>query len=100
MSVIIDMDKPERCGICTFRSGARCVMHDALYFDWSDEYANCPLRPAQERERWIPVAERLPENYVLAYSADDGYMCVEAKHKFAAFQITHWMPLPEPPKEE
>lgn len=52
--------------------------------------------------RWIPVTERLPEAgvYVLAYSADDGYMCVEARHKFSVFQITHWMPLPQPPKEE
>lgn len=52
--------------------------------------------------RWISVTERLPSDgvYVLAYSADDDYMCVEAKHKFAAFQITHWMPLPMPPKQE
>lgn len=54
------------------------------------------------KPRWIPVTERLPEAgvYVLAYSADDDYMTVEARHKFEAFQITHWMPLPQPPKEE
>jgi hypothetical protein len=54
------------------------------------------------KPRWVPVTERLPDDgvYVLAYSADDDYMCVEARHKFAAFQITHWMPLPTPPKEE
>ena len=53
-------------------------------------------------QQWIPVSERLPEGgkYVLAYSADDDYMTVEAKHKFEAFQITHWMPLPEPWKGE
>lgn len=49
---------------------------------------------------WIPVKERLPDKgqYVLAYSADDDYMTVEARHNFDAFQITHWMPLPEPPE--
>ena len=56
----------------------------------------------EQEARWIPVTERLPENgeYVLAYSADDGFATVEARHKFEVFQITHWMPLPEPPKEE
>ena len=50
---------------------------------------------------WISVKERLPEDgkYVLAYSADDDFMKVEARHHFGVFQITHWMPLPEPPKE-
>ena len=60
------------------------------------------LVEANKTPRWIPVTERLPEAgvYVLAYSADDDYMTVEAKHKFEAFQITHWIPLPQPPKEE
>lgn len=52
-------------------------------------------------QRWIPVTEQLPEDgkYVLAYSADDDFMTVEARRKFEAFQITHWMPLPEPYQE-
>lgn len=51
--------------------------------------------------KWISVKERLPDNgqYVLAYSEDDDFMTVEARHKFDAFQITHWMPLPEPPEK-
>lgn len=56
----------------------------------------------QSKPKWIPVTERFPESgkYVLAYSADDDLMAVEERHKFEAFQITHWMPLPDPPKEE
>lgn len=58
--------------------------------------------------RWIPVTERLPE--------EDGCYLVAVKndHKrrysktawfshdswFARQDVTHWMPLPQPPKEE
>lgn len=50
---------------------------------------------------WIPVAERLPEDgeYVLAYSTQDELMSIAARHRFENWEITHWMPLPEPPKE-
>ena len=56
---------------------------------------------ALERNRWISVIQGYPGpgKYVLAYSKDDDFMTVEAEHKFSAFQITHWRPLPEPPKE-
>lgn len=52
-------------------------------------------------DNWISVKDRLPEygRYVLVYSADDDFMTVEARHHFGLFQITHWMPLPEPPRE-
>lgn len=65
-------------------------------------------------QRWIPVTERLPEkggNYlcivksclfrgatyqmILGYDKggfNDGCICME--------DVTHWMPLPEPPKGE
>ena len=62
--------------------------------------------------KWIPVAERLPEEplqtvlvtngtevcvgtYSIIYE-EFGVMCGR-KHK--RFGVTHWMPLPEPPKE-
>ena len=65
------------------------------------------------KPKWIPVGERLPEEFVSvlvhipeanpcppvmeAYRIGDGWVT-----KMAAFDIdcaTHWMPLPEPPKE-
>ncbi|MBQ7737014.1 MAG: DUF551 domain-containing protein [Oscillospiraceae bacterium] len=63
---------------------------------------NCYNELEYNQPRWISVAERLPEDgeYVLAYSESDGLMLVEARHRFSAWEVTHWMPLPEPPKEE
>lgn len=57
---------------------------------------------------WIPVTERLPELWTdvlafdsvhkeirYAYMAEDAWVGVRMNGK-----VTHWMPLPEPPKEE
>lgn len=76
----------------------------------------------QERTRWIPVTERLPElqswgastvvlglikseNAPSSNKLHDLTLCVYCDNgiwsmpgRYAA--ITHWMPLPEPPKEE
>ena len=65
----------------------------------------------ENRQRWIPVTERLPENgaNILAYMSDEFeshiipakvfgvtgfYDCLNVNHS----RITHWMPLPEPPE--
>ena len=73
------------------------------------------LSKKENTTQWIPVTERLPEKYVNVlchlrsldrkseyYSIDhlmeDGQWWKAAnswKH-----EVTHWMPLPEPPKEE
>lgn len=59
--------------------------------------------------KWIPVAERLPENgtqVLVAYSSGD----IKTGVSFSGFlalsygpdawaDATHWMPLPAPPKE-
>lgn len=66
--------------------------------------------------RWIPVSERLPEEYepVLVYDPSVGHgqyvmracMCEggwKTEFDFDFYKnpnITHWMPLPEPPKGE
>lgn len=72
--------------------------------------------------KWIPVSERLPDNNtpVLVYcenttiqggavrhigSLDSyGFWFLKTKPDIASFpfhdwKVTHWMPLPEPPKE-
>lgn len=75
---------------------------------------------AQERQRWIPVTERLPEatdgDYVLAcvtwkdthidyrdavvmaFVSEDGLVDVEMDCVLDG--VTHWMPLPKGPEEE
>ena len=76
-----------------------------------------------ERPSWIPVTERLPEEQINPNTQDfEHVLCVTIwgdvrpfkygtpiGHKNAHFwngagyvdaYITHWMPLPEPPKEE
>lgn len=57
----------------------------------------------QEERRWIPVTERLPEagKHVLVYSEDDGVSIVyNGGDSYSYALMTHWMPLPEPPKED
>ena len=69
---------------------------------------------ALEQQRWIPVNERLPEGHgkylcVLKSGAFRGcYYQMIMYHDQHGFRdgcvyyddVTHWMPLPEPPKEE
>lgn len=65
-------------------------------------------------QEWISVKDRLPEekvncivHYKHAYCENDDYwaigICFYDGKKFQidwAYKVTHWMPLPEPPKEE
>lgn len=71
---------------------------------------------AQERTRWIPVTERLPEvwrngetavlvNYMIYspyFGVDIGSYHAKARTWLCMglpITVTHWMPLPEPPEE-
>ena len=71
----------------------------------------------QEERRWIPVAERLPNKSGCYVVIDKKYTSVlhyssryelfnafdDLDQEFVercAIMPTHWMPLPEPPKEE
>lgn len=66
----------------------------------------------QEERRWIPVTERLPENIAnrvlvvcersngvfYAHYEKPFWINLETDKPFIS-TVTHWMPLPEPPKE-
>lgn len=64
---------------------------------------------AAKLPRWIPVTERLPEHgWYLAYGPTIKmevlhFHSVEevwSSERYYNINVTHWMPLPEPPKEE
>lgn len=85
---------------------------------WAEMIAEHLIANGVTIQRWLPVAERLPEidQPCLCYKrahGEDGYrlgtyLGASFSEKCAAFKsmshygcigATHWMPLPEPPKE-
>ena len=57
--------------------------------------------------KWIPVTERFPENDTAVIVATDNGIVFQCLYAYDGWDlwdgytvnITHWMPLPEPPKE-
>lgn len=111
----------EACEHCPYRKDCDSFEAGNLYRDASAYItqleARCP--------KWISVKERLPKpsTYVLALTAPGALSVVEnvivadyihpKKEEYGVFimaytlyadqyilPVTHWMPLPEPPKEE
>ena len=64
------------------------------------------LRELVEKTRWIPVGERLPEDDIICLGIDNDGIAWTVHFEDGQFvpdtgsdelNITHWMPLPEPP---
>lgn len=84
-----------------------------------DDAEDFPTADVVERPRWILVEERLPEksgNYLTAFGdgtalstnifmhpddwlTEEGHK-INPNGKWYYGEVTHWMPLPEPPKED
>jgi len=74
------------------------IGNGSLCDKWECKIASLP--------KWIPVTERLPEQWkrVLTYQEDYGVtennICGDGINWRIGYHITHWMPLPEPPESE
>ena len=78
------------------------------------EKAEAELAALREQTRWIPVGERLPDENagVFAVSEDEVYgtrTVVQGDYCQGKFldlagddieNVTHWMPIPEPPEDK
>lgn len=96
----------ERMYEVTEECGTESIFIDRII----DELQNLPSSPhICIHPQWIPVSERLPDPFIIAHVYDctmkmvtDAYM---TRHKEWVgvrmnHEVTHWMPLPEPPKED
>ena len=79
------------------------------------DFAIAALREHEERQ-WIPVEERLPQNYISvlvyipteeplpmvheAYIGDDGEWHSSVFYGIENEDVTHWMTMPKTPKED
>ena len=89
------------------------LLSDMWQADSYEEIADHLIANGVTVQRWIPVTERLPETGVLVMCAcntnalhvlsyDDVMDDWDAMYGHVCFRkefVTHWMPLPEPPKE-
>lgn len=78
-------------------------------------FADYLIKSGVTVQKWIPVAERLPNPFVSVlaylpnhapcptvhecYISGDGIWCSAVVYGVENDDVTHWMPLPEPPKE-
>lgn len=107
MSEYISREAAERAAHMAF-----VRRNDALqYSEMIHQLAKIPAADVRPVE-WIPVTERLPEvrTWVLCYCransfdvfrmTDEGHWQYGNRSIYMKGYVTHWMPLPEPPKEE
>lgn len=93
----------------TDRENLIAIIKDCkTYVAKTEELADHLLANGVTFKKWIPVTERLPKPFELVYVYVPAEQSVTAsyitRHKEwvgvrMKCKVTHWMPLPEPPKE-
>lgn len=89
---------------------------NAAWHHWGyEESADYLIANGVTIQQWIPVTERLPENdqWVLCFMKDKSFGTFrvfqwnyidwrwnDGNEWYDEHDVTHWMPLPEPPKGE
>lgn len=63
-------------------------------------YKNGYEQGKQDAVKWIPVTERLPEKCKTVLGYDLFNDVDEYGYTYPVKTVTHWMPLPHPPKGE
>ena len=111
---LIEEIREERCYNCRNFKDMKCdYCSTADYIYMIEDMPAADVVPVVHR-RWISVDERLPEekvncivHYKHAYCDNDDYwaigICFYDGKKFQmdwSYKVTHWMPLPQPPKGE
>ena len=84
------------------RKGLRARGDDRLDYSFED-VADHLIANGVTVQEWIPATERLPDvgKNVLVYSEFDGVSVdYHGGDSFGYALVTHWMPLPQPPKGE
>lgn len=115
MSILIKgMEMPESCWDCPIQVNPFCVL-DLIELTDTEKRIRPDKCPLFEVPEWIPVKERLPdfEGCLLCMVEDGTYAGIRYQtilyfdergftDGFGTSEdliVTHWMPLPEPPKE-
>lgn len=94
--------------------GVESTLRHKFGLSWDDAAGLCKeIKRLQDATKWIPVTERLPDvnKFVLVYGegivgeatrdgTDGKFYWAGSDEYCSAIDVTHWMPLPSPPKGE
>ena len=98
---VLEKQFDESCGDYRYQNKDKLDYEDALWL---------AIAALREQMDWISVRDRLPEDQVEVLVAtrskngvrniDKGYLAIDHFIHRGRAEVTHWMPLPELPKEE